>query len=478
MRRTLPIVAVGAALIAAPAAAQNTFPTTPPALGPAPSVTPPAPVVRSLANGLKVMYVRMPELPVVSASLVIRGAGTTDDPAELPGLSSFTASMLDEGAAGRTSLQIADQLEMLGASLSTGAAWDAAQVNLYVLRKNFPDALRIFSDVVLRPDFPANEVQRLRDERVTNLVRGRDEPGVIAANAFQALVFGARHPYGRFATVEATRGLDRARVEAFHRAAYRPGNATLVLVGDVDPAAMQPQIERAFGSWRAMGAAPAATAGITEPRIEKTTIFLVDKPGAAQSEIRIGHPGVARNTPDYYALQVLNTILGGSFTSRLNTNLRETHGWSYGAGSGFSMRAAAGPFSARSAVVTAKTDSAVVEFFKELNRIRTEPIPAAELDKAKRYLALGFPQGLETTQAVTAQLSELVTYGIEPAFLQSYVQRVMAVTPEDVRRVANQYVRPGQSVVVVVGDRSVIEAGLRAINVAPVEVRDINEFVK
>ncbi|HET7464201.1 MAG TPA: pitrilysin family protein [Longimicrobium sp.] len=473
-------VALGALIAALPAAgaAQNQFPTTPPQLGAAPAVNPPVPVQRTLANGMKVLYVRQPELPVVSAVLVIRGAGTTEDPAALPGLASFTASMLDEGAAGKSSLQIADALDLLGANLSTSAGWDAAQVSLYVLKKNFPAALGIMSDVVLRPDFPANEVQRVRDERVTNLTRARDEPGAIAGNAFQALVYGAQHPYGRFATVEATRTLDRDRVTAFHHAAYRPENATLILVGDVDAAAMNAQVEQAFGGWRAMGAAPAMEGALTAPQIGATTIYLVDKPGAAQSEIRIGHPGVARNTPDYFALQVLNTLLGGAFTSRLNLNLRETHGWTYGARSGFSMRQAAGPFTAQAGVVTAKTDSALVEFFSELNRIRSEPIPADELEKAKRYVALGFPQDFETTQDVAGRLSELVTYGIDPNFFGSYVSRIMAVTGDDVKRVANQYVRPGNSVVVVVGDRSQIEAGIRALNLAPVQVKDVGEFVR
>lgn len=467
-----------AALMALPAAgAAQQFPTTRPPLGPAPVVTPPVPVERRLANGMKVLYVRQPELPVVSAALVIRGAGTTEDPASVPGLASFTASMLDEGAAGKSALQIADALDMLGASLQPGASWDAATVNLYVLKKNFGPALSLMSDVVLRPDFNAADVQRVRDERVTNLTRAKDEPGAIASNAFQALVYGAQHPYGRFATVEATRTLDRARVAAFHHAAYRPENATLILVGDVDPA-LQPMVEQAFGSWRGMGAAQAVEGNLAAPQIGTTTIYLVDKPGAAQSEIRIGHPGVARNTPDFFALQVLNTLLGGAFTSRLNMNLRETHAWTYGARSGFSMRQGAGPFIAQAGVVTAATDSSLVEFFKELNRIRTEPIPAEELDKARRYVALGFPQGLETTQDVAGRLADLVTYGINPSFLGTYVGGVMAVTAADVKRVADAYVRPGNSVVVVVGDRSKIEAGLRAINLGRVEVKDVGEFVK
>ena len=472
-----PTLALAALLALPAAAAAQQFPTTPPALGPEAAVTPPVPVQRTLANGMKVMYVRQPELPVVSAALVIRGAGTTEDPASLPGLASFTASMLDEGAAGKSALQIADALDLLGASLNPGAGWDAATVNLYVLKKNFVPALGLMADVVLRPDFNAPDVQRVRDERITNLTRAKDEPTAIAGNAFQSLVYGAQHPYGRFATVEATRTLDRDRVMAFHHAAYRPENATLILVGDVDPS-MQPQVEQAFGSWRAMGTAPAMEGSLAAPTIGSTTIYLVDKPGAAQSEIRIGHPGVARNTPDYFALQVLNTLLGGAFTSRLNQNLRETHGWTYGARSGFSMRMGAGPFTAQAGVVTAKTDSSLVEFFKELNRIRTEPIPAEELEKAKRYVALGFPQSLETTQDVAGNLSSLVTYGIDPSFLGTYVRGVMGVTAADVRRVADAYVRPGNAVVVVVGDRSQIEAGIRALNLGTVEVKDVGEFVK
>lgn len=472
-----PILALAALLALPAAAAAQAFPTTPPALGPAPAVNPPVPVQRTLANGMKVLYVRQPELPVVSAALVIRGAGATQDPAAVPGLASFTASMLDEGAAGKSALQIADALDLLGASLQSGASWDAASVNLYVLKKNFAPALGLMADVVLRPDFNAPDVQRVRDERVTNLARAKDDPTAIAGNAFPALVYGARHPYGRFATVEATRTLDRDKVMAFHHAAYRPENATLILVGDVDPS-LNPQVEQAFGAWRGMGAAPAMEGSLDAPAIGTTTIYLVDKPGAAQSEIRIGHPGVARNNPDFFPLAVLNTLLGGSFTSRLNMNLRETKGWTYGARSSFSMRQGAGPFTAQAGVVTAKTDSSLIEFFKELNRIRTEPIPAAELEKAKRYVALGYPQSLETTQDVAGRLAELVMYGIDPSFLGTYVRGVMSVTDADVRRVANQYVRPGNAVVVVVGDRSQVEAGIRALNLGTVEIKDVAEFVK
>jgi predicted Zn-dependent peptidase len=494
MNRTIAIAAAGAALAActpaaapapeagpapapAPVTAAQEFPRTAPRPGAAPRVDLPDPVRMRLGNGLNVVYVRQAELPVISAVMVTRGAGSADEPAATPGLASFTANMLDEGAGGRSSLELADALELLGANLSTGAGVDAAQANLYVLRQNFPQALRLMADVVTRPDLPQREVDRLKQERLTQLARARDEAGTIANYAFSGLVYGSGHPYGRYPTATATQALSRQAVAAFHGQRFRPEASTLILVGDVDPAQMQPLVEQAFGGWRAQGTAVASTPP-TAPRIGRTTIYLIDKPGAAQSEIRIGHPGVARSTPDYYALLVMNTLLGGSFTSRLNTNLRETHGWSYGASSGYQMLRGEGPFTARAGVQTNATDSSLVEFFRELGRIRAEDVSEADLDKAKAFVALRLPDQLETTQDVAGQLATLETYGLDASFFDTYVQRVMAVTAADLRRVANQYVRPEQSVVVVVGDRSKVEAGIRAANLGPVEIREVTEFVR
>lgn len=479
MNRTIAFAAAAASMAAcAPAllAAQE-FPTTPPATGPTPVVDLPDPVRMRLPNGMNVVYVRQDELPVVAATLVVRGAGSSEEPAAQPGLASFTANMLDEGAGGRDALELADQIELLGASLSTFAGTDAAQVSLYSLAENFPAAMGLMADVVVRPDFPVNEIDRLRTERVTALVRARDEAPSIANTAFAALVYGEEHPYGRSPTQASTRALSREAVAAYHASAYRPENATLVLVGDVDPAAMQPAVERAFGAWRASGA-PVAMAEVPEPEVAATTVYLIDRPGSAQSEIRIGHPGVARDNPDYYALTVMNTLLGASFTSRLNTNLRETHGWSYGAGSGYSMLRGAGPFRAQAGVQTMATDSSLVEFFHELNRLRTEPVGAEELQKARNYVALGLPGQLETTSSVAGQLAALETYGLDASFFDSYVERVLAVTAEDVMRVARRYVRPENSVVVVVGDRARIEDAVRAAALGPVEIRTVDEFVR
>ncbi len=469
-------VPVDAAPAPAPATAAD-FPTTPPALGPTPVVTPPVPVGRTLSNGMRVLYVRQAELPVVAAEF-LTGGGSADDPAATAGLAAFTAAMLDEGAGGMTALELSDALDMLGARLSTGAGVDGASADLYVLRSNLPAALRLLADVVMRPGFPADEVARLREQRLTDLARAKDVPSSIAENAFQTLVFGATHPYGRVATTTSVGDIDRAKLQRFHSTFYRPERSTLILAGDVSPADLHPVVEEIFGNWSAPAAAP-PIAALPAPRpISGTTVYLIDKPGAAQSEIRIGHPGVSRDTPDYFPLMVLNTLLGGSFTSRLNQNLRETHGYTYGAGSRFTMNRGPGPFTASSAVVTEKTDSALIEFFSELNRIRDEAVPQDELERAKRYVALGLPQNFETTSGVASQIAGLVRYGIDPAILGGYVERIMAVSAEDVSRVAREYVRPGRAVVVVVGDRSTIEAGLRDTGIAPVEIRDLGEFVR
>jgi zinc protease len=450
------------------------FPSTPPAAGPAPSLSLPAPTRRVLPNGLEVLYIRHGGLPMVQAALLTRG-GLSDDPSGLPGLASFTAEMLDEGAAGRGSLELSAALEALGATLRTGAAWDGAQINLQVLRSRLPQALGLMADVAYRPDFPEAEVQRIRDERLTELNRGRDEARVIAGNAFTSLLYGSDHPYGRLASTESTRRIDRAALAEFHRSYYRPAGATLLLVGDVDES-LHPVVEQAFGGWR--GDAVPALALPALPETGTTRIYLVDRPGAAQSEIRIGHPAVARDNPDFFPLQVLNTLLGGSFTSRLNQNLRETHGYTYGAGSSFAMRRGAGPFTASSAVVTTKTDSSVIEFFNELNLIRDEAVPVDELERAKQYIALGLPQSFETSAQVASRMAELSLYGLPMDYYNSYVQRVMAVTAADVQRVANRYIRPDRAVIVVVGDRATVEAGLRALPVGELEIREVGEFVR
>lgn len=446
--------------------------TKPPTLGATPALNLPPARQATLANGLQLVVVEMHEVPLVELTVLV-DAGSVHDPAELPGLATFTANMLDEGAGPRGALEIAEEVAYLGAQLNTAAGFDVATVTLHVPKRRLEPALDLLADVLLRPTFADSEVTRQRDLRVAALLQLRDQPVQMAGVAFPAIVFGSTHPYGRplNGTDSSTALLSRARVRRFYDTVYRPNGAQVLVVGDVTLAEIRRLIDQRFGSW-ARGDVP-VVAQTKAPAPPVRTIYLVDKPGAPQSVIRIGHPGVARATPDYFALEVLNTILGGSFTSRLNQNLRETHGYTYGAGSSFAMRRMAGPFTASASVVTDKTDSSLIEFLKELRRIRDEAVPAAELEKAKSYIVLGLPGNFETTGGSAAQYRDLLIYGLPLDYYASYMAGITAVTAADVQRVAQRHVDPDHFAIVVVGDRSQIESGIQALKEGPIARRDL-----
>ncbi len=444
----------------------------PPALPPAQPLRVPAVQSARLPNGLELLVVEMHEVPVVNVSLVVR-AGSERDPRDLPGLASFSANMLDEGAGSRSALDIAEEAAFLGAQFSTAAGYEWTTVSLHVPRRQLPAALDLVADVVRRPTFPDSEVTRQRDLRRTAILQLRDQPTAQAPIAFNAILYGPTHPYGWPAggTEASTATLNRERVEEFWRTYYRPNNTRVLIVGDLTLAEARRLISERFGSW-ARGDVPPLPAD-EPPAAASRAFYLVDKPGAAQSVIRIGHVGVARHTPDYYALEVMNTILGGSFTSRLNQNLRETRGYTYGAGSGFNYRRLRGPFLATASVVTAKTDSSLIEFFKELRRIRDSVVPDEELAKARSYIALSLPNEFETTRGTAAQFLDLVLNDLPLDWYRTYIERINAVTVADVQRVARGYINPDHFVVVVVGDRSQIETGIRALNEGPISPRDL-----
>lgn len=451
------------------------FPTMPPELGEAPDVTLPDPVVRTLSNGLEVLYAKHGTLPFVHATLMVR-SGRANDPDDMAGLAAFVADMLDEGAGGRDALELSDAIELLGASMSTGAGWDDSRVHLQVLRPRLAEALALMGDVAFRPDFPEDELERVRNELLTELSGARDEPTTIASNAFAALVYGEDHPYGQLQSSESARRYAWEAVAQFHAGHYRPENAVLVLAGDVDAGADHGIVEEIFGAWPA--GTPNAAPPPAAPASNQRTIYLIDKPDAPQSVIRIGHVGVSRNHPDYYAIVVMNAILGESFTSRLMTNLRTIHGFAYGANSGYGMRLGPGPFQAAASVVTDKTDSSVVEFFHELERIRAEPVPEDELQRGKQYVAFGLPHDFETASQVAGRLASVQLYGLGTDYYDTYVECIMAITAEDVQRAARQHVRPEEAVVVIVGDREMVESDLARLRLGEVVVRAVEEFVK
>jgi len=444
--------------------------------GPPPKLKLPAVEKRTLSNGLPVWIVELHEVPVVHASLVMK-AGSGADPRSQFGIAHLTAEMLDEGAGARDALQIADGIDYLGASLSTSSTSDAAFVDLHVPVARLGDALPIMADVALRPTFPEKELQRVREELLTSIIQAQDDPDELIKFAFPRIVFGPQHRYGTmaFGTAASLKSFTVANLRQFHASHYVPPNATLIVTGDVTPASVVAQLESAFGAWK--GTAPALTPVPQAPQLTARKVYLIDKPGAAQSQIRIGWVGVPRSTPDFFALRVLNTVLGGAFTSRLNQNLREEHGYAYGAGSSFDMRGSAGPFYSAAAVQTDKTSEALREFFKELDAIRT-PIPAAELEKAKNYLALLLPRNFETTQSLAGSLAQLFVYNLPADYYATFTDRVRAVTPADAQRAAERNLQPDKFAVVVVGDLKAIEPGIRALNLGPVTIVTIEEVLK
>jgi predicted Zn-dependent peptidase len=446
--------------------------SVPPELGPPPAVHLPPIAEARLANGLRLMVVERHELPLATFALVVPG-GSTLNPADKAGVAQLMAEMLTEGTTSRTSLQIADEAAFLGISIGARSSWDATTLTLNTPTAQLDSALALFADIALHPSFPVEEFDRLQKERLTELLQLKDHGPAIANRAYAAILYGSDHPYGRPATgtEQSISQMTVADVRSFYEHSFIPNAATLIVVGDVTLADVQSKIGALFGHWPRSGE-PSRPA-MDVPAANPTTIYVIDKPGAAQSSFRIGEVGVARSTDDYFPIQVMNTILGGAFTSRLNQNLRETKGYTYGAFSRFDMREFPGPFTASAEIVAAKTDSALVEFLRELRAIR-DTVPMPELTKAKRYLALQLPSEFETNTDIAQRLMAVALYRLPLDYYNTYVARIESVTQEAVQRVANQYVDPSHLAIVIVGDRASVEPMLRALQVGPIQFRDLN----
>ncbi|MGH9941654.1 MAG: M16 family metallopeptidase [Pyrinomonadaceae bacterium] len=418
---------------------------------------------RKLSNGLDVLIVEHHELPVVSMNLIVK-TGAAADRRERTGLAGLTAGLLDEGTSTRSSLDISNQLASIGAQLGTDSGRDSSGVTLRTLTRQLDKALEIYADVITNPAFPGEELERARSQRLAQFAQLRDNADAIAGIVFPTLLYGRTHPYGQPAIGDeaSVRAVMAADARSFYETYYRPNNSTLIVVGDVRPATLVPKLERAFANWKG-GDVP--TLALPEaPARQRAAIYIVDRPGAAQSVISIGHVGVARSTPDYFPLLVMNTLLGGQFSSRVNLNLREDKGYTYGARTSFDFRRSPGPFTASAGVQTAVTKESVQEFLKELRGIRGEiPVSPRELEFAKQALIRGYPRGFETPDQIAGRLSDVALYGLPADYFNTYIQRVRAVTAADVARVANKYLDPSRMAILVVGDRKVIEPGLRSI---------------
>ncbi len=445
-----------------------------PTPGPTPPVPTPSIVRATLGNGLPVWVVTRHELPLVNMLLQIR-AGAAMDGAR-PGISAMTAGLLDEGTARHSSLEFAEALDFLGADLSASSGVEQTMVSLQTLTRHLDAALGLMGEMVVQPAFKVEELERERKARLQALKQQKDVATAIADRVFNLMAYGESHPYGHPAsgTPASIEGVTRDEITGFYDRYYRPNNAVLIVVGDVTVEQIVPKLEQAFAGWMAKPLPADAAVAPARPQPRPTAVYLVDKPNAAQSEIRIGQPGAARTAdPDFYALQVLNTALGGQFTSRINLNLRERHGYTYGARSAWAFRRGDGPFVASGGVFTAKTDSALVEFVRELKDIRgPRPLTADEAEFARNALRRGYPRRFETPGATAGVLADLALFGLPDSEIGNYLTQIARVKADDVTRVATRYLSPEHLTIVVVGDVAKIRPGIEALHLGPVTVLD------
>jgi zinc protease len=428
----------------------------------------PVPASFRLPNGLTVIVNERPALPVVAASVVLK-TGSDANPSDKPGLANFTVAMLDEGTT-RTALQIADEVARLGGALSTASSMDSMQVTMDSLKRTFPAMLELAADVVRRASFPAEEIERQRASRLAALVQQRENPNATAEVAMLAALYGHGHAYGftELGTEASNRAMSRDDLQKFWAQNFVPNNAALVVSGQLTTAELRPLVEKAFGDWKpgALAERPLGTPVTTTARL-----VFVDKPGAPQTQLRVASIGVPRSTPDYEPLLVMNTALGGLFSSRINMNLREEHGYTYGARSQFGFRRSTGPFQIASGIRTDVTAPAVAEIFKEVDRIRATTLSSNELRVAKDYLVRSLPAQFETAGRVTASTANLFVYDLGLDYYTKYPARLAAVTADQAKAAAQKYVVPEKLLIIAVGDRSKIEAELDKLRLGPTEGR-------
>jgi zinc protease len=445
---------------------------------PGPVVAPklPTPTSFTLANGLTVILAERPNLPMVSMSLVVK-TGSDANPAGRPGLANFTADMLDQGTATRTALKLADDVAQIGASLTTSSSMDSMRVQMRSLQKNAGAAIDLVADVALHPNFPANEVERQRSQRLTEIVQRHEDPTATASTAVAAALYGISHPYGHIelGTEAATKATTRDDIAAFWKQNFVPNNAALVVAGAITAADLRALVEKAFGTWQA---GTPAQPSFGTPDSTKAKLVEVDMPGAPQTEMRVATIGAPRSTPDYFPLEVMNTILGGLFSSRVNLNLREAHGWTYGAYSTFQYRKSAGPFFVAAGIRRDVTGPAVGETLKEIARIRATPISADELALSRDALIRSLPGLFETNSVTVNGFSSVFIFNLGLDYYAKYPQQIAQVTAAGVQDVAKRYLVPEKLVVVAVGDRAKITPQLEKLALGTPELRDVDGNLK
>ena len=417
----------------------------------------------TLSNGLQVVLAERHDIPTVELSLIV-DAGYAADQFAAPGVASMTMAMIDEGAGKRSALEINDDLDLLGANLSTGAGMDSCSIQMSALEPKLDESLAIFADVLLRPTFPGDELERLRRQRLATIQQEKTNPFLIAYRLLPGLVYGKDHAYGQpltgSGTEQSAKEMTREDLVKFHGTWFQPSNGKLLVVGDTTLAKIKPLLEKHLGGWKDAAAVPKKNIAAVKPPA-KRIIYVVDKPAAQQSVIIAGLPTIAKDNPDEVAIETMNAILGGSFTSRLNMNLREDKHWSYGARTMVFDTKGPRPFLAVAPVQTDKTKESLIEMDKEMRQILGEvPPKPEELAKAQDNLTLRLPGRFETKRALLSGMQEILVYGLPETYFETYPEQVRALTVDQIAAAAKEVVLPDNLVWIVVGDRTRIAAGI------------------
>jgi zinc protease len=445
-----------------------------PPAGPTPEFHLPTWSTTKLANGATLVVAERHALPLVSFSINFVGGADQYEPANETGLASMVASMLSEGTTTRTGDQLSNALQLLGTDVRTSIGGEQGSISFLALKENLGPTLALVEDMMVHPSFPDSALERLRGRLLVSLEQAQDRTSYLASEVFPKIVYGEDHPYGRTQSAQSVRAVSRADLVRFHDAYFTPAHAVITVVGDVTPGYMTALLNRIMASWKAGGSMPSFTYPAL-PAARPTTIYIVDKPGAAQSSFAIAEAGPPRSTPDYAPLSVMNTMFGGLFQSRINLNIREQHGYSYGVNSRFAFGRGPGAIRIGGDVVTSKTDSSLIQFMKEIHDIRgARPLTPDELQSAKNALVQSLPQRFSSDQGVNSTIASLYVEGLPANYSATFAHSIDAVTSDDVTRVARKYLDPAHMAIVIAGDRKQIEAPLTATGIAPVIVVDIH----
>jgi zinc protease len=465
---------LAAALVALPAVAYQALDRTkiPPA-GPTPVLHVPTWTRSMLANGAEFAVSERHDLPLVNFLITFQGGAYQYEPADRRGLASLASAMMSEGTTTRDADGLSNALQLLGTTVGFNVGTESGSVSFRATTSKFTPTLDLMTDMLVNSTFPAASLERLRAQRLVALTQAKVQPGSIAGRVYPRILYGPAHAYGQFVTEDSLKAISRDEIAGFAKTYFEPGRALVSVVGDVNAATVKAAVEKAFAAWPKGGDKPAFQYPAL-PATRPTTIYLVDKAGAAQSTFRIGNPGPPRSTPDYYALEVMNAMLGGLFQSRLNANIREEKGYSYGVGSFFAYGRGPGQFQAGGDIVSAKTDAALIEFMKELRGITgARPVTDDEMTAAKNSLALSLPEQFSSGAGVNGVIAEIWNEGLPVDYYQQYASKIAAVTKDDVVRVARRYIDLDHLTIVIVGDRATIEGPLKATGIAPIVATDI-----